>query len=100
MFATLVVAAPWLAAADGALSIRPAATASYILVGFAGGFVRHDDPHHGPVQLALRIQPGLPKDASIQVFPKMLRSGSSRTVTGKRHIKTSCACSTPITTAS
>src|SRR5450631_2363244 len=68
MFATLVVAAPWLAAADGAVSIRPAATASFILVGFAGGFVRHDDPHHGPVQLALRIQPGLPKDASIRVF--------------------------------
>lgn len=80
MFATLVVAAPWLAAADGAVSIRPAATASFILVGFAGGFVRHDDPHHGPVQLALRIQPGLPKDASIRVFENRHRKTAYQTI--------------------
>jgi len=59
-------AVPLLNAADGAVSTH--ASASYILVGFAGGFVRHDDLHHGPVQLAHKIQPDLPKGATIQVF--------------------------------
>src|SRR5277367_4300750 len=44
------VAVPSLTAADGAASSQPA-PASYILVGFAGGFERHDNPRHGPVQL-------------------------------------------------
>ncbi len=62
------VASPWLTAADGAVASRSPATASYILVGFVGGFVRHDNPHHGPVKLAQRMQRDLPKNASIQVF--------------------------------
>jgi pimeloyl-ACP methyl ester carboxylesterase len=57
-----------LLAADGAVATHPAISPAYILVGFAGGFVRHDNPHHGPVQLAQRIRPALPQDADIQVF--------------------------------
>ena len=62
------LAAPLLTAADGALASQPPPKASYILIGFAGGFIRHDDPNHGPVQLAHRVQPDLPQDASIQIF--------------------------------
>jgi hypothetical protein len=61
-----------LLAADGAVAAHvatfSATSPSYILVGFAGGFVRHDNPHHGPVQLAQRMRPALPQDAEIQVF--------------------------------
>ncbi len=66
--AAFTAMAPLLAGADGAVAARPPATPSYILIGFAGGFVRHDNPHHGPVRLAQRIRQNLPKAASIQVF--------------------------------
>jgi hypothetical protein len=66
LVATLAV--PLLTAADGALASQPPPKSSYILVGFAGGFIRHDNPDHGPVQLAHRMQLDLPQDASIQIF--------------------------------
>jgi pimeloyl-ACP methyl ester carboxylesterase len=68
LVATLTTAMPVLAAADGAVASQPTPEASYILIGFAGGFIRHDNPYHGPVQLAQKMQPDLPKDASIQIF--------------------------------
>lgn len=78
--ATLVAAAPLLMAADGAVSSHAPAKASYILVGFAGGFVRHDDPHHGPVQLAERIRQDIPKVASIQVFENRHRRAAYQSI--------------------
>ena len=78
LFASVATAAPMLAA-DGAVSTHPAAP-SYILIGFAGGFVRHDDLNHGPVQLAHRIQPDLPKGATIQVFENRHRRTAYETV--------------------
>jgi hypothetical protein len=80
ILATVVAAAPLLTAADGAASSRPPAAASYILVGFAGGFVRHDDPLHGPVRLAQKIQQGLPKGASIQVFENRHRKTAYKAI--------------------
>jgi hypothetical protein len=76
----LTVAAPPVNAADGAASAHPRNAAPYILVGFAGGFVRHDDLNHGPVQLAHRIQPDLPKDATIQVFENRHRRAAYRSI--------------------
>jgi hypothetical protein len=80
ILATFVAAAPLLTAADGAVASRPPAAASYILIGFAGGFVRHDNPHHGPVQLAQRIRQDLPKGALIQVFENRHRRTAYQTV--------------------
>jgi hypothetical protein len=82
VLATFAAAAPPLTAADGAGAVasRPPATPSYILVGFAGGFVRHDDPHHGPVQLAERIKSTLPKGASIQVFENRHRRTAYKSI--------------------
>jgi len=77
--ATLLATAPLLTAADGAVAIRPPMP-SYILVGFAGGFVRHDNPHHGPVQLAQRIQLGNPKGVYIQVFENRHRKDAYHTI--------------------
>ncbi len=71
----LVVAAPLLAA-DGAVAAHRVASPSYIIVGFAGGFVRHDNPHHGPVQLAQRMQRSLPQTASVHVFENRHRKAA------------------------
>jgi hypothetical protein len=80
ILATFAAAAPLLAAADGAVASRPPAAASCILIGFAGGFVRHDNPHHGPVQLAQRIRQDLPKGVLIQVFENRHRRTAYQTV--------------------
>ena len=80
IFATFAAATPLLTAADGAVASRPPTAAGYILVGFAGGFIRHDNPHHGPVQLAQRIQQDLPKGASIQVFENRHRKIAYQTI--------------------
>ncbi len=41
---------------------------SNIVIGFVGGFVSHDNPHHGPVQLAQRIRQTVPKGTYVRVF--------------------------------
>jgi hypothetical protein len=77
----LVVAATASFAAAAAVAVsHPPPTASYILVGFAGGFVRHDSAHHGPVQLAHQIQPDLPSGSSIQVFENRHRKDAYNTI--------------------
>ena len=83
LVATLVVCsatAPLLNAADGAIASGPPTSASYIVVGFAGGFVRHDNPHHGPVKLAQRIALGLSKGDSIQVFENRHRKAAYKSI--------------------
>jgi hypothetical protein len=39
-----------------------------IVIGFVGGFVSSDNPHHGPVQLAQRIRHDAPDGTYIRVF--------------------------------
>jgi Alpha/beta hydrolase family len=39
-----------------------------IVIGFVGGFVAHDSPHHGPVQLAQQIRRSVSKDTYVRVF--------------------------------
>jgi pimeloyl-ACP methyl ester carboxylesterase len=75
-------ASPLLTAADGAASTRPAAPAPYILIGFAGGFIRHDNLNHGPVQLARKIQQDLPQgnSVSIQVFENRHRRAAYKAI--------------------
>ncbi len=45
-----------------------------IVIGFVGGFVRRDDLHHGPVQLAQRIQRTVPKTTHVEVFENRHRA--------------------------
>jgi pimeloyl-ACP methyl ester carboxylesterase len=75
-----IAAVPLLTAADGAAISRPLTTPSYIVVGFVGGFVRHDNPHHGPVQFAQRIQRSVPKDTFVQVFENRHRKTAYQTI--------------------
>jgi hypothetical protein len=53
---------------EGGLTTRSDPPPSSIVIGFVGGFVRHDNPRHGPVQLAQRIQRTAAKDTYIRVF--------------------------------
>lgn len=80
MAVMFAAAAPALTAADGAVIARPPATASCIVVGFVGGFVRHDNLHQKPVQLARSIQRTVPKDAYVQVFENRHRKTAYETI--------------------
>jgi hypothetical protein len=65
--------------ADGAMA-RSQGTPSTIVVGFVGGFVRHDNPNHGPVLLAERLLSNAPKDAYVRVFENRHRRTAYRTI--------------------
>ena len=71
---------PLAIAADGGVISHPATTVSYILVGFAGGFVRRDNPRHGPVRLAQRIGQDLPQGDSVQVFENRHRKAAYKSI--------------------
>lgn len=77
--AVVVSAAPSLHAADGAVGFH-SVTPSYILVGFVGGFVRHDNPHQQPVLLARRIQRSLGQNTFVQVFENRHRRTAFKTI--------------------
>lgn len=49
------------------------AKAPVIVVGFVGGFVRHDNAVHSPVQLASRIRDGYPSGVHVEVFENRRR---------------------------
>jgi pimeloyl-ACP methyl ester carboxylesterase len=64
---------------EGAAPISSDHAASSIVIGFVGGFVRHDNPHHGPVQLAQRIQFSA-RDTYVQVFENRHRREAYKTI--------------------
>lgn len=67
-------------AGDGGLAKQPPTPVSYIVIGFAGGFVRHDNLHHGPVKLAQSIQQDVPKGTYIRVFENRHRKTAYKTI--------------------
>jgi hypothetical protein len=67
-------------AADGGAVARQQETPSAIVIGFVGGFVRHDNPHHGPVVSAKYLRTTAPKDAYIQVFENRHRKAAYQTI--------------------
>jgi len=71
---------PALLADDGGAQGATQPPPSYILIGFVGGFVRHDNPHHGPVQFAERTRQWLPKDAHLQMFENRHHKAAFRTI--------------------
>lgn len=78
MVCTLSV--PAARAANGAVGARPAPVPSSIVIGFVGGFVRHDNPHHGPVQFAESIRRAYPKNTYVRVFENRRRKTAYRTI--------------------
>jgi pimeloyl-ACP methyl ester carboxylesterase len=71
----LAATVPLLSRAEDASPLRPEPNPapSNIVIGFVGGFVHHDNPHHGPVQLAQQIQRTVPKDTYVRVFENRRR---------------------------
>ena len=63
-------------------ALRPSTTAapSNIVIGFVGGFVGHDNQHHGPVQLAQRIRSTAPQNTYVRVFENRRRKRAYDTV--------------------
>jgi len=76
----LGAATPALTAAAGGIVSAPQPSPSYILVGFVGGFVRHDSANHGPVQVAQRLQQTSPKGTYIEVFENRHRKTALKTI--------------------
>ena len=75
----LLAACPVLAA-DGAVAVRAVPTVSTIVIGFSGGFVRHDNLNHGPVKLAQRIQKGVASGTYVEVFENRHRKAAYKTI--------------------
>ncbi len=72
--AILYATMPGLSRAVDAAPLRPQpAAASSIVIGFVGGFVSHDSPHHGPVEAAQQIRQTVPKDTYVRVFENRRR---------------------------
>jgi hypothetical protein len=46
----------------------PVSSTSNIVVGFVGGFVSHDNPHHGPVKFVKQLRPTVPQGTYVRVF--------------------------------
>jgi hypothetical protein len=78
----LLVSLPALSHPTETPSLRSQSTAapSNIVIGFVGGFVKHDNPHHGPVKLAQQIQRTVPKDTYIRVFENRHRKQAFNSV--------------------
>jgi hypothetical protein len=75
---------PYLSHAEDSALIRSEAAAapapSNIVIGFVGGFVRHDNAHHGPVQLGQRIRQTVPQDTYVRIFENRRRKRAYDTV--------------------
>jgi hypothetical protein len=76
---SLLLALPLFAASRGVSTVR-SQPPSDIVIGFVGGFVRHNNPHHGPVKLAQSIKRVLPHDAYVQVFENRHRKAAYATI--------------------
>lgn len=76
----VLLTAPALLAAEKGSATHHPAQPSCILIGFVGGFVHHDNFHHGPVFLAQRMHQEVPKDAHIEVFENRHRKMAYRTI--------------------
>jgi hypothetical protein len=68
------------AGAEGAAITRADVPASAIVIGFVGGFVRHDNARHGPVRLAQRMQLTLAKGTYVEVFENRRRKQAHKAI--------------------
>ncbi len=82
LLAALATALPLLSRASDTSVIHPSSghAPTNIVIGFVGGFVDHENPHHGPVILARQIQKAAPKDTYVQVFENRRRKQAYNTI--------------------
>ncbi len=79
-FASFIVASVTVPSAraleSGSRTFESAPSAENIVVGFVGGFVNRDNPHHGVVQLARHIRETLPPGTYVRVFENRHRKSA------------------------
>lgn len=75
----LLLGVPMLGTASGPVKHSPE-TVTYVMVGFVGGFVRHTNPHHGPVIVAKKIRQFAPQGSHIQVYENRHRKTAYRDI--------------------
>jgi hypothetical protein len=61
-------------------SHQPGASSPIIVIGFVGGFVRHDDSVHSPVQLAARLRQEYPSGVYVEAFENRQREKAHNTI--------------------
>lgn len=69
LFAATTIAAP-----------PPMTKPPILVIGFVGGFVRHDDAVHSPVEIGERIQKDYPRDVYVKVFENRRREQARETI--------------------
>src|SRR5215813_9804933 len=58
----------------------PTVSSPVIVIGFVGGFVRHDDLVHSPVQLAARLREDYPTGVYVEVFENRRREDARQKI--------------------
>jgi hypothetical protein len=77
VFISIVITPAYTSAAPGATTAGDSATPPVIVIGFLGGFVKHDNPIHSEVQLAARLRKEYPADVHVETF-ESYRGGRAR----------------------
>jgi hypothetical protein len=67
-------------ASNGVSTGLNSADAFYVVIGFVGGFVRHDDTVHSPVQVGERIRKDYPSRVYVKVFENRRRAQAHQEV--------------------
>ena len=62
------------------LAGEPTASSPVIVIGFVGGFLRHDDLVHSPVQLAARLRQDYPTGIYVEVFENRRRESAHQKI--------------------
>lgn len=61
-------------------SSKPGTSPPVIVIGFVGGFIRHDDLVHGPVQLAARLRQDYPSGTYVEAFENRQREKANAAI--------------------
>jgi hypothetical protein len=75
-----IIFCPAAFAVEGEAIAHPAESPSSIVIGFVGGFVRHDNPHHGPVLFAQHLQKTPVNGTYVQVFENRHQQAAYNTI--------------------
>src|SRR5215475_4095939 len=67
-------------AADGGGGVIRAGAAPMIVIGFVGGFVRHENTVHSPVQVGQRLRKAFPAGVYVEVFENSKREAAHQRI--------------------
>jgi len=76
----LASATPILLSEDGGVSSASIQVPQFILIGFVGGFIKHDNAHQQPAVMARQIEHGWAKNGYVRVFENRHRKAAYKTI--------------------